>query len=820
MIRPTLVETIKEFIPEIIFHNNNNHTKIFFPSIEKLQTINIHFLPIYREMLNQTISLIININSNITYEQFINDNLPIIRQNLAQIINVHINHVHIYTYELKQKQIELLIAILDSTMNNYINKEILYNKLKNSKNLFDKILFNQCQLNSCENNGYCTSYISLLYNQYEYIYYNTYQRLIPKYQWNIKCLCKNNYYGERCQFKYTKKSPCSSNPCLSIEKCIEENSTTYSCQCIDELCNYNNILKNNSFQCININSPICRNSSNTLTFNGNSLIQMNLTMNITQQMKITLSFRTYSNKSQLFKLIYFNEKTKIFHSIILKIINGYINIEFDEKILLELNQTLINDGLWHDIYFSIDYIHKYYLIRLDHIFSTKIILLQQIYSNNLKQLIIGIDFKGCLGNLTLNNQIIFYQQQKNNNNLIEFININNNCLSFEIIQEHFHTNDFCSLYHPCYHGGICINYGLNFKCNCSKPRFTGRQCQLDLYPCESYPCQYDEKCIPLLSNSNKSFKCVAISVISLSISIKRYVLIGLIITLIICILLILIIYYYKKRKENFINDKPLVSAPLLIHKQSSITNHIESSRQRLLKLNYNETQTNETITFGENNHRNPIINYLNNRNDSKYYLTKTTIPSDDFIVHDNSPNYDNTYISPKTELFDFSLSPTQYFNIHKSDNEINYQIRLNSLSDLTENELNLTESSNTSSNNDQILLTFSITNQDHKYLRTINHNNISRSVTSLPKLPIYARIVKTPKMINMSVNNIDCNRLSSSLTSTATSLLQSTENDNIGTNKSKMKTKTINRLRQTSDSDIENHRKKSNTLASFFQTDV
>ncbi|CAF5055157.1 unnamed protein product, partial [Rotaria sp. Silwood1] len=308
---------------------------------------------------------------------------------------------------------------------------------------------------------------------------------------------------------------------------------------------------------------------------------MNLTMNITQQMKITLSFRTYSNKSQLFKLIYLNEKTKIFHSIILKIIN--------------------------------DYIHKYYLIRLDHIFSTKIILLQQIYSNNLKQLIIGIDFKGCLGNLTLNNQIIFYQQQKNNNNLIEFININNNCLSFEIIQENFHTNDFCSLYHPCYHGGICINYGLNFKCNCSKPRFTGRQCQLDLYPCESYPCQYDEKCIPLLSNSNKSFKCVAISVISLSISIKRYVLIGLIITLIICILLILIIYYYKKQKENFINDKPLVSAPLLIHKQSSITNHIESSRQRLLKLNYNETQTNETITFGENNHRNPIINYLNNR---------------------------------------------------------------------------------------------------------------------------------------------------------------------------------------------------------------
>ncbi|CAF3272443.1 unnamed protein product, partial [Rotaria sp. Silwood2] len=141
---------------------------------------------------------------------------------------------------------------------------------------------------------------------------------------------------------------------------------------------------------------------------------------------------------------------------------------------------------------------------------------------------------------------------------------------------------------------------------------------------------------------------------SLPILIKRYLYIGLIVILFICILLILIIYYCKKPKENFIKNKPLVSAPLLIHKRSSITDHIESPRQTLLKLNYNGKQTIETMTFADNNHRNLIMNYLNNRNnqqaykslnrrsnDSKYYssIEQTTIPSDDYLVHDNSPDY-------------------------------------------------------------------------------------------------------------------------------------------------------------------------------------
>ncbi len=225
--------------------NSHNNTKIFFPSTIKHQTINIHLWFINHEMLDRTISLIINLNT--TYEQFIIHNLPLIRQRIAQSIGVTIHHVHIYTHELKSNQIELLISILSSTSVRYIHKKLLYNTLINSTN----ISFNQCQSNSCENNGHCSSYITLLNNQYKYLYSNTYQYLIPKYQWNIKCLCKNSYYGERCQFK---QSPCSSNPCLPMEKCIEQSPTLYSCQCLNQSCNYEEI----SMECININSPTCR----------------------------------------------------------------------------------------------------------------------------------------------------------------------------------------------------------------------------------------------------------------------------------------------------------------------------------------------------------------------------------------------------------------------------------------------------------------------------------------------------------------------------------------------------------------------------------
>lgn len=242
-------------IPDMILYNS---TEIFFPPTIQYQIINIHLWPIHREMLDRTVSLTINIPENITYEQFIMHNLSSIRQNLAQIIDVTIDYVHIYTYELNKNHIELLVAVLHTTSKRFIHKKILYNMLKNSTNIFEKVLLNQCEKSSCENNAHCTSYISLLYNQYEYFYMNKSQYLIPKYKWNTKCLCTNSYYGERCELKHDKQSPCSSNPCSLMERCIEESSTLYSCQCIDELCNDNQILKENSLECININSPTCR----------------------------------------------------------------------------------------------------------------------------------------------------------------------------------------------------------------------------------------------------------------------------------------------------------------------------------------------------------------------------------------------------------------------------------------------------------------------------------------------------------------------------------------------------------------------------------
>lgn len=306
---------------------------------------------------------------------------------------------------------------------------------------------------------------------------------------------------------------------------------------------------------------------------------MNLTMNSTEYINIKLSFRTHLTEGNLLKLISFNEKTIIDHSIIIKIIDGYIKVEFNEKILLQLDYILINDSLWHDIYFLIDYSHSYYLLRLDNVFSDQIILSKQIYSNNFIQLIIGNDFHGCLSNLSLNNQLINLQQQKENH-LIEFIGTNNGCQLPEMIND-----DLCSLYNPCYYGGICINdEELNFSCNCSSLRFTGHQCQIDLYPCDSHPCQFNELCIP--SSSNQSFTCI-----SLLISTKKFLYIALIIIFSLCILFVFFISYRKIRKENFLKNKPLVSSPLFTHKSSSlITNPIDSTMQTLLKSDYNKKQ--------------------------------------------------------------------------------------------------------------------------------------------------------------------------------------------------------------------------------------
>jgi hypothetical protein len=211
---------------------------------------------------------------------------------------------------------------------------------------------------------------------------------------------------------------------------------------------------------------------------------------------------------------------------------------------------------------------------LDHVFTDKIILSQTIDSNPSLQFIIGTDYYGCMGNLSLNNEIIPFEQENENNNSIEFLGTRKTCQIPEIIDD-----DLCSLYNPCYHGGICFNHDeLSFTCNCTNRRFTGRQCQIDLYPCQSHPCQNDEQCISLLFDTNQSYQCIR-----LSRSTKKSLYIGLIFILSLCIFLMIWIYYFTKRRDEFMQDAPFVSAPLLIQQA---VKRPDGTMQTLVKSEY------------------------------------------------------------------------------------------------------------------------------------------------------------------------------------------------------------------------------------------
>ncbi|CAF4439373.1 unnamed protein product, partial [Adineta steineri] len=108
-----------------------------------------------------------------------------------------------------------------------------------------------------------------------------------------------------------------------------------------------------------------------------------------------------------------------------------------------------------------------------------------------------------------------------------------------------------------------------------------------------------------------------------------------------------------------------------------------------------------------------------------------------------------------------SSSPAKYFNIRNSDSQLNYHIRMNTLSDLTENfteqnDIDLTESSNVSSDLDQTLLNSSTNTSDNKCPVFFNYNNnMPTSTISLSDTPMYARIVKTPKLIVNSMSTIE-----------------------------------------------------------------
>ena len=357
---------------------------------------------------------------------------------------------------------------------------------------------------------------------------------------------------------------------------------------------------------------------------------MNLTMNLTQHINITFTFRTQVPQGKLIQLISFDENNRQ-DLFLIQIYNGYINFEFNKKILFEINDIFVNDSLWHEIYFSIDYTlnnqnyyYSYYLIRLNNVFSRKIHISQSILFNQFKEFLIGMNFHGCLANLTLNNQMIFLRKQYNNQNqyVLQHIGTTNDCQLAEIetrtLRQYIVKDDLCSMYHPCYYGGLCSNHntkhGLSFTCNCLKPRFSGRQCQYDLQPCKSHPCLFNQQCIRTSSYiDNRSYSCV-LSSIDLPLSTKHTLYIGLIVifsTLILSILLLfaLILYCQRKRKQkqkrkNYNHDKSLVSAPLLIQKSSPpTTNTIESPMQTLLKLNHNGKQTVEAVPLVDNNHQ-------------------------------------------------------------------------------------------------------------------------------------------------------------------------------------------------------------------------
>ena len=216
-------------------------TKIFFPSEITSQSITIHLHSIDSEMLDRTVSLVLPFHP--IDEQFLLDDFLVLRQTLARMLGVEIDDIHLYTFEFQERQFELFFAASNSTSRHYLPKEFLYNALKNTNNTSDHCLFNTCEMKI-----YCPRFVHLLTNQYSYFYWNTHQRVLPKYQWEKNLA--------NCDYLQETSSPCSSNPCLPTEQCLEKNATSYSCQCIDVSCH-----REKSLNCINIHSPTCRGES-------------------------------------------------------------------------------------------------------------------------------------------------------------------------------------------------------------------------------------------------------------------------------------------------------------------------------------------------------------------------------------------------------------------------------------------------------------------------------------------------------------------------------------------------------------------------------
>ncbi|CAF1293939.1 unnamed protein product, partial [Didymodactylos carnosus] len=850
--------------------------------------------------------------NNHKYSSRLNDNLHYgddYDYDLDDGTNFIKNNSTIYSYqkinEDKIKSIELLISIArhqtrvstkQSYSLRYLHKKLLFNVIRNNSDLIIRssqikvihsITTSQCTSETCKNNGNCLSKIQLIQDSYYLYEMNTdeiYNLLMPKYKWKYQCLCTPHYIGSRCDI-YQKH--CFSNPCSSNERCIELNDS-YECECIDEPCitmkNSDDLLDENmNKECININSPTCRDSSNLLTFDGYSYVRWKLNQTM-PMINATFTFRTQIPQAILMKI------TTNSFTLGVNIIDGHISINYNSKQIMKLSSIQCNDGLWHDIQLFIDF--KLILIRLDHVFNDlyKIpsSLLFTFYAVN--ELTIGSDlgdgFHGCLGNFTFNSQLI---QLKNDKELIH-IGTHDGCqLSLELEPRSKLDHSICSL-NPCYYGGKCSPTFNSYRCTCLK-RFIGKQCQLDTLPCESRPCQdgerricrqqqnktarmFDESygrsvaytCVSSHELSNQlgledvnecleyenlcpsnticintigSYLCSetnctsqsclnhSTALLSTSYFTPQYILITVSTGVVLFLFTLSIIVLFHCRKSDRYNkqkqkpsrkaaqkQKLIVSSPLLLNNTTTTSSDrctIESPVQTMLKLNNGHIgvgkQQVETVTNGPENtlineEHNTTFKKMNNFNEKNspsekliakkrsssreslnrrisdpksalywsignrkmiYNNNKNILPEN--FLHYNVIEDESTRIPLVNSMInnlDHETELDQYF-IDTKNPLIDYNVKINSLSSLTEklaeqNDIELTQSSNDSNTEEQ---GHEVDEDENKTILSLKHEQ---------ERPLYAKVKKTK---NSNIKNANLLSSDNRFRLTSTTLIPS-----------------------------------------------
>ena len=218
----------------IIELNSLHRATVILPSMIETHTLDVDLLPVDRSMLEQTILLIFHVQPELSHEQFIRNNLPMVQERIADLLGVQPEDALLYSFEFKRNSMELLLAVTNhssTVTRRFIGKDRIYSMLQESTDVFDEILLDLCQSSTCNHHGRCQSSLELLTNRYDYFSYHRHRRLLPKHQWNTVCSCERGHYGSHCQFEHAIVSPCTSTECSTMPT---------------------------TFECINRNSPTCR----------------------------------------------------------------------------------------------------------------------------------------------------------------------------------------------------------------------------------------------------------------------------------------------------------------------------------------------------------------------------------------------------------------------------------------------------------------------------------------------------------------------------------------------------------------------------------